>query len=79
VKFGEAIPPNVIPCNIVCILKANIIHGNDNIRFIIKDYYVTLASVFITYIYIHTTLYPLRGSRGISNILPRHPRFNKFS
>jgi hypothetical protein len=29
--------------------------------------------------YIPLTLYPLRGSRGISDIPPRHPRFTKIS
>jgi WD40 repeat protein len=29
--------------------------------------------------YIPLTLYPRRGSRGISDILPRHPRFTKIS
>jgi hypothetical protein len=30
-------------------------------------------------IYIPLTLYPRRGSRGISNIPPRHPHFTKIS
>jgi hypothetical protein len=29
--------------------------------------------------YIPLTLYPLRGSRGIADIHPRHPRFTKIS
>jgi hypothetical protein len=29
--------------------------------------------------YIPLTLYPRRGSRGISDITPRHPRFTKIS
>jgi hypothetical protein len=29
--------------------------------------------------YIPLTLYPLRGSRGVSDIPPRHPRFTKIS
>jgi hypothetical protein len=29
--------------------------------------------------YIPLTLYPRRGSRGISDILSRHPRFTKIS
>jgi hypothetical protein len=32
----------------------------------------------IVHTYIPLTLYPRRGSRGISDILPRHPRFTKF-
>jgi hypothetical protein len=33
----------------------------------------------ILHTYIPLTLYPRRGSRGISNIPPRHPRFTKIS
>jgi hypothetical protein len=28
--------------------------------------------------YIPLTLYPLRGSRGVSDIPPRHPQFTKM-
>jgi hypothetical protein len=36
---------------------------------------------FFTYLhtYIPLTIYPLMGSRGISDIPPRHPRFTKYS
>jgi hypothetical protein len=34
---------------------------------------------FSILIYIPLTLYPRRGSRGISDINPRHPRFTKIS
>jgi hypothetical protein len=37
----------------------------------------------IDLVYLHTyiplTLYPRRGSRGISNISPRHPRFTNYT
>jgi hypothetical protein len=35
--------------------------------------------MIIIHTYIPLTLYPRRGSRGISNIPPRHPRFTKIS
>jgi hypothetical protein len=31
-----------------------------------------------TYIYIAVMLYPRKGSRGIQDIPPRHPRFTKL-
>jgi hypothetical protein len=34
---------------------------------------------FIIHTYIPLTIYPRRGSRGISNIPPRYPRFTKIS
>jgi hypothetical protein len=35
--------------------------------------------IIIIHTYIPLTLYPRRGSRGISNIPPRHPRFTIIS
>jgi hypothetical protein len=37
------------------------------------------TNIIITYIHTPLTLYPRRGSRGISNIPSRHPRFTKIS
>jgi hypothetical protein len=34
---------------------------------------------YYVYTYIPLTLYPRRGSRGISDIPPRHPRFTKIT
>jgi hypothetical protein len=40
---------------------------------------VFVIKIVIVHTYIPLTLYPRRGSRGISNIPPRHPRFTKIS
>jgi hypothetical protein len=48
----------------------------------IRQYLLYLSSktkYIHTYTYIPLMLYPRRGSRGISNIPPRHPRFTKIS
>jgi hypothetical protein len=42
-------------------------------------YWIYDLYTYIPYIYIPLTLYPRRGSRGISDIPPRHPRFTKIS
>jgi hypothetical protein len=42
-------------------------------------YYLFFYSTRNTHTYIPLTLYPRRGSRGISDIPPRHPRLTKFS
>jgi translation initiation factor RLI1 len=55
-----------------------------NIGLMLRDHFrhsqVRAINTFLlAYTYIQLTLYPRKGSRGISCIPPRHPRFTKIS